>query len=173
MTTVVIVGEQDKRVLLDAALLQRVEHLPDAAVHGLHHGHVVFPRRLVHVPPTVPLGFRQVRPLVGGQRGVVREIEEERVLGVRVDEPHGLPGEEVREVAGFVYRHRSSIQARLAGGGVPEGKERTWQDYAWVSDRIPITRRHVISFGHHTLIARFSEHADIQDEWLRCWVLNG
>ena len=49
---------------------------------------------------------------------------------------------------------------------VSPSQARTWQDYAWVSGRIQITCRHVISYTHHALVARFSDDPSVHKKWL-------
>ena len=109
----VVAAKEDQRVLLQVAAAQLVEHLADGLVQGQGH-------RAIRAPHGIGNRGELFQSFVGGVHrrvhGVERQVEEERLLLMHVDERDRLAGEGIGQILRFVDRFGAAKDRRRRAG---------------------------------------------------------
>ncbi len=95
----VVADEDDEGVLAEPAVVERLHHAPDRLVQRADQREVRAANRVLLVGERVPVALLR---LEGGVRVLVRQVEEERLALVAIDEGDRVVGEAIGQVAGLV-----------------------------------------------------------------------
>ena len=123
MVAAVVGEEEDQRPVGDLRVVQLRHDSADVLVQAVHHGGVggiALPARFLHA---LPVKLDQFRLALNGRvDGVIRLVEEERLITAGIDEFQGFVGQPIREIvallgAGQVHLVGQKIPARRRAAG--------------------------------------------------------